>query len=337
MKSKDIFELIRSYVWERKKHLMFFALSSAVFAAVFYIYSIPAEAVLYAFWLCFFIGIAAASWDFYSYLKKIESLRIQRNKITLSIDSLPEPVNQTEEEYQNIIRIIHEDKINQINASNSLRSSLADYYTTWAHQIKTPIAAMRLLLQSDESELNKDISMELFKIEEYVEMVLQYVRLDSSSTDFLIREYNLGEIVKQAVRKYAKVFIRKKIVLDFPFFDCAVLTDEKWAVFVIEQILSNALKYTNKGKISIYLGDRKRKILVIEDTGIGIKEEDLPRVFENGFTGYNGRMFKKSTGIGLYLSKRILEKLSHAVIIESEAGKGTRVKIFFENIDLETE
>ena len=132
------------------------------------------------------------------------------------------------------------------------RSDLIDYYTLWAHQIKTPISAMYLLLQSEDREQNDELSMELFKIEQYVEFVLQYLRVESMSSDLKLKQYSLDNIVKQAVRKYAKFFIRKKINLNFKELGCDVLTDEKWLVFVIEQLLSNALKYTYEGTISIY-------------------------------------------------------------------------------------
>ena len=154
-------------------------------------------------------------------------------------------------------------------------------------------------------------------------MVLSYIRLGSNENDFVIKEYDLDNIVRQAIRKYAPLFIRKKINLDFQPTTYKVLTDEKWLVFVIEQLLSNAIKYTNKGKISIYpLEDNK---LVIEDTGIGISQEDIPRIFDKGFTGYNGRTDKKATGLGLYLCKNILDKLSHKISIESEVGVKTNV------------
>jgi signal transduction histidine kinase len=260
-----------------------------------------------------------------------------KSRITLSLDELPEPKNLIEREYFDLLSVVHEDKITKITAMDNSRREIADYYTLWAHQIKTPISAMRLLLQSEDGVNPDEISMELFKIEQYVEMVLQYIRLDSSSTDFVIRKYDLNEIVKQAVRKYAKIFVHKKLKLEFLELNSTVLTDEKWLLFVIEQILSNSLKYTVSGGISIYTEGNENKILVIEDTGIGIKEEDLPRVFENGFTGYNGRADKKSTGIGLYLCRKILNKLSHKIEIESQAGKGTRVKISLENIKMEVE
>jgi signal transduction histidine kinase len=141
-------------------------------------------------------------------------------------------------------------------------------------------------------------------------------------------------MVKQAVRKYGMIFINKKITLDLEQFDCRVITDEKWLVFVLEQIISNGLKYTNQGKISIYLDPLKEQTLVIEDTGVGIRDEDINRIFERGFTGYNGRMDKKSTGIGLYLCQQVLNKLSHVITVESRIGQGTRVSISFSALQI---
>ncbi|WP_350445924.1 sensor histidine kinase [Anaeromonas frigoriresistens] len=257
--------------------------------------------------------------------------------MNFNLDNLPSTNHLLEQEYQNVIENFYQDKLNMTSKFDKDKSDLIDYFTLWAHQIKTPIAAMDLLLQSGENIDSDELSLELFKIEEYVEMVLQYLRLDSESSDLVLKYHNLDNIIKQAIRKYAKVFIRKKIKLEYLESNCEVLTDEKWLLFVIEQILSNSLKYTNKGEISIYMERDHKKVLVIEDTGIGIAPEDLPRVFEKGFTGYNGRIDKKSTGIGLYLCKRILTKLSHSITIESQVSKGTKVKIDLDTIDIRLE
>ncbi|MEQ8197417.1 MAG: ATP-binding protein [Clostridiaceae bacterium] len=211
-------------------------------------------------------------------------------------------------------------------------TEMIDYYTLWAHQIKTPIAAMRLLLQSDQTEQNKELLGQTFRIEQYVEMVLGYLKIHSPSSDLVLQNYRLLEIIRHCIRKYAHIFIGKNIALELKEMDCTVLTDEKWLEFAVEQIISNALKYTNSGKISIYMEDEEKKILVIEDTGIGITEEDLPRVFEKGFTGYNGRMDKKATGIGLYLCKKILDKLSHRITVISKVNVGTKVKIHLSSV-----
>ena len=202
----------------------------------------------------------------------------------------------------------------------------------WVHQIKIPIAAMHILLQSVEDENPalpelKEMKMELFKMEQYVEMVLTYLRMEDMSGDLQFEKVSLDKILKQSVRKYSQMFILQKIRLDYRPVERIVLTDEKWLEFVTEQILSNALKYTkNGGEIRICLEEKRgRECLVIEDNGIGIQAEDLPRVFEKGFTGYNGRADKKSTGIGLYLCKKIMDKMGHKIWIDSEVGKGTRV------------
>ena len=209
------------------------------------------------------------------------------------------------------------------------KQELSDYYSMWVHQIKTPIAALGVLIQSGEEleevqespkaqELTRSMKMEVFRIEQYVDMVLTYLRMGSATSDYAFR---------QAVRKYSQMFIMTRTRLHLEIQDQKILTDEKWLTFVIEQILSNAVKYARGGEISIYTED---KTLVIADDGIGIAEEDLPRIFEKGFTGYNGRANKKSTGIGLYLCKTIIDRLHHTIWIESKPEKGTKVYLNFD-------
>lgn len=332
----------KQYLRGHSRGILLYGVFAGVFALVFYLYHLPAEAVLYAALLCAALALLVLTADFYGYYQRCRVLRDLQKQIVFSLEGLPEAKGLLEEEYQELIAALYRDKIRLVSQADNERSDLVDYYTLWAHQIKTPIAAMGLLLQSSAEddgstaqsmEQNRELAMELFKIEQYVEMVLQYLRLESPSSDFVLKRYALDDIVRQAVRKYAKMFIRRKISLDFSPLNCDVLTDEKWLVFVIEQILSNALKYTNQGKISIYMEQDGAKTLVIADTGIGIAGEDLPRVFEKGFTGYNGRRYKKSTGIGLYLCQRILTKLSHTIVIEGEPGKGTKVKIGLDTMD----
>ena len=171
-------------------------------------------------------------------------------------------------------------------------------------------------------------------VEQYVQMALQYLRMEKMTSDLVFARYDLDALIRQAVRKYAPLFIRRKIILSYEPVHCEVLTDEKWLVFVLEQILSNALKYTKSGSIHIYLSPDAPKTLVIEDTGIGIAPEDLPRIFEKGYTGCNGRADKRSAGIGLYLCRQIMEKLSHTIRIESEMGVGTKVYLGLDTVSL---
>lgn len=210
-------------------------------------------------------------------------------------------------------------------ALHTQKQESLDYYTTWVHQIKTPIAVMRMLLQVEDTEEHRELLDELFRIEQYVEMVLNYTRLGSESHDFVFQRYPLDSILRQSIRKYAPQFIRRKIRLVYHGTDIEVLTDEKWLSFLLEQILSNAVKYTVEGSVTISVSPEK--VLTVSDTGIGISQEDLPRVFEKGFTGYNGRADRKSTGLGLYLCKKTADQLGHRIWMESEIGKGTTVYI----------
>lgn len=184
---------------------------------------------------------------------------------------------------------------------------------------------MRLNLQSEDTAFARRISEDLFRIEQYVEMVLCYLRLDSGSTDYIIREYDLDSIIKQAIKRFAPQFIRRRIQLFYEPVHASVLTDEKWLLFVMEQVLSNALKYTESGSITIVL--EAPLTLCIRDTGIGIAPDDLPRIFEKGYTGYNGRSDKKASGIGLYLCRRICKNLGHTIAALSSLDAGTEIRL----------
>ena len=324
--------ILLSYIKKRRKIGFVFSGFTLIFAIVFSLYSLPLDAVVYAIILCLSFAMPLLMYDVYQYYSCHKILLSLMNRITVNIEELPKASDLVEQDYQTLLTLLFEDKTKITSKADVSKTEMIDYYTLWAHQIKTPISAMRLLLQTEESTQNSELSTQLFKIEQYVEMVLGYLRIENISSDLVLSQYDLSSVVKQAIRKYAAIFIGQKITLDFKEMDCLVLTDEKWLVFVIEQILSNALKYTNSGTISIYM--EAEKTLVIQDSGIGIASEDLPRVFEKGFTGFNGRMDKKSTGIGLYLCKKILNKLSHKVTITSQIDLGTMVKIDLSSVKI---
>ena len=310
-----------------------FLLFSGIFAVVFSLYELPAEAVLYAAILCVFAGAVFLIAHLSRYFERHRTLVRLRNEIGLPGVRLPEPQGLLERDYQDLLETLWEENASLQTRAARARRDLTDYFTLWAHQVKTPISAMRLLLQSEEGK-DAALEAELFKIEQYVEMVLQYLRLESDFTDFVFKEYNLDDMIRQSVRKYSRLFILKKIRLDFTPTGMTVLTDEKWLVYVIEQLISNALKYTTEGCVSIR---REGEKLVVADTGIGIQAEDLPRIFDKGFTGYNGREDKKSTGLGLYLSRRILTELGHTIEAASEEGRGASFKIGLGRTDLSPE
>lgn len=334
--------ILFSYLKRHRLGILLFTLISMIFAIILYLYHLPVEAVMYAIELSSVLCILIIAVDFIQYRRKHLYLSQLKNSITVNRKALPEPNELIEKDYKELLDILYEENSKLSLQADVNRRDLIDYYTLWAHQIKTPIAALRLLLQTTQDikdeELLSELTTELFKIEQYVEMVLTYLRMEGMSSDLLLKKYSLDDIVKQAVRKNSTLFIHNRIHLNLSELNCEVLTDEKWLVFVIEQVLTNSLKYTREdGSISIYMDAAKPKTLVIADTGIGIEASDLPRVFEKGFTGYNGRADKKSTGIGLYLCKQIITKLSHTIEIASEVGKGTTVRIGLETLDMKVE
>lgn len=296
-----------------------------IFAVTFVLYHLPIEAVIYPAILSILFGLILLVVDFGRVKRKHEVLAHIRTLTDVLVDSFP-PIEGIEDaDYQRIVRLIGEEHNAYCTDTVRRYTDMVDYYTVWAHQIKTPIASMRLNLQNEDSPLSRKLMADLFRIEQYVEMVLTFLRLDSDSTDYVIKEYDLDAIVRQAVKKFAGEFINRKLTLAYERLNTTVLTDEKWLSFVIEQVLSNALKYTSSGSITISIDSQKR--LSISDTGIGIAPEDLPRIFENGYTGYNGRTDKKASGIGLYLCKRICKDLGHTIKAESTVDKGTTITI----------
>ncbi len=307
-------KLFVSYLKYRAKIVAACLVVGGVFASSYLLFEMPVIAVLYPLILSLIAGIIAMVIDFILFVRRHENI--------LS-EELPEPANKLEEDYQLIIEKLNEEARFAEKRSSEKYYDMIEYYTVWAHQIKTPIAAMRLSLQSEDSEKARRLMGELNRIESYVEMVLTFLRLDSQSTDYLIKEYDLDAIIKPAIRKFSSDFINKKLKLVYEPVDYKVITDSKWLSFIIEQIISNAVKYTQEGSVRIYMDEPG--ILCIEDTGIGIVKEDLPRIFDNGYTGFNGREDKRASGIGLYLCRRISNNLGHKIDAKSEAGSGTRM------------
>ncbi|MBU3178321.1 sensor histidine kinase [Clostridium estertheticum] len=330
MKKNYIWTIIISYCMEKIKAIIKFVIFIMIFFIVYFLYHLPLEPILYATLLSATLAFLFSLYDFKVYYHKHIVLRDILSGIQFKLGKIPKAKTLIEKDYQSIITTIYKEKSEVLYNTDNKLSEMVDYYTMWAHQIKTPIAAFSMIIQSMQAGIEKKLmEQELFKIEQYVEMVLHYIRLGNLSSDLKLEIYSLHNIIRQTVKKYAATFIYNKISLNLKEFDCKVITDDKWITFVLEQILSNALKYTKSGSISIYIEGDLEKTLIIEDTGIGIAAEDIPRVFERGFTGYNGRMDKKSTGIGLYLCKEIITRLSHKISMTSEIGKGTKVAIDF--------
>ncbi|MCD8311328.1 MAG: sensor histidine kinase [Firmicutes bacterium] len=291
---------LTDYIKTKYLTVAFFALIFVFLGVSFALYELPLAAVLYPLTVSLIIFAVWLALDYRRELKRhmeISCLEKRNGELATEISELKHKSDER-----------------------------TDYYSVWTHQIKTPISSMRLSLGGADSETNRRLSYDLHRIESYVDMAMTYLRLDSDSTDFAFGEYDIDEMIKGAVRRLSGEFVYRRIRLEYLPLGYRALTDEKWLSFVIEQILSNALKYTKEGgSVAIYKEDDMT--LFIRDTGIGISPEDLPRIFERGFTGYNGREDKKASGIGLYLCRRICGALGHKITVSSEVGVGTTVML----------
>lgn len=325
-------QIWRAYLYEKRGAIVAYLFTVAVFftVSVLYDYRQVMSNMFYAVELTLFFGVIAALIDYRNYKAKCEALLLALEKEGEWTKDLPETVDFPEKLYRQLLMEAEEQMRENFTEYVEKQKDMEDYYTMWTHQIKTPIAALRLLLQ-DQRE-----SEELFKIEQYAEMALYFARLDSPSSDFLFGERDVYEIVKGEVRKYSVLFLQSSLSFRMEEFEILAVTDEKWLGFVVGQVFSNAIKYTHDGGIAIYGADAagnpcpgQVQYLVIEDTGIGIRESDLPRIFDRGFTGYNGRLDQKATGLGLYMCDRIMRRMGHTIRVESEQGKGTKVILGF--------
>lgn len=335
----------RNYIW-----ILMIVTMSCVHLLYMYLIGARKQDLVYAAVLDAILLLITVLVGFFRYSSKVKALSNALKRPVEEQAKLPEATDDVEMLYH---RLLENQSIARSEAESSAairQSQMRDYYSMWVHQIKTPISAMKLLLEAEREELGllicdeeqqaslKELSDnvasfedELFRIEEYVSMALQYQRVSSTENDFVLEKVSVDGVIRDTIKKYAKIMIRRHIGINYSGTGQDVYTDGKWLAFMLEQILSNAIKYTPQGGVTIETAEEKdRFFITIKDTGIGIKAEDLPRVFEKGYTGYNGHADKKATGIGLYLCRQMADKLGHTIRMESELGKGTKVWIGFD-------
>ena len=313
------------YLRERGKAIACLCLFTGIFAGTFLLYHVPWQAAAYPAALCLGLGVLLLLRDYRRFRRVHEAYRRLEQLPELTREQLLQWKSQTERDCAALLEKQLEDMARLQTASADRFTTQTDYFSAWAHQIKTPIAAMGLKLQNEDSPLARGLRGDLNRIAQYVEMAMTYLRLDAETGDYVLKTQDLDPIIRGAVRRFAGEFIDRKLRLRLQETGQMVLTDEKWLSFVLEQLLSNALKYTPGGEISIFW--QEPDTLVIRDTGIGIAPEDLPRIFEKGFTGYNGRSDKKASGIGLYLCRRVCQNLGHEISAESTPGKGATIRL----------
>lgn len=230
---------------------------------------------------------------------------------------------------------VKDDNERLLNENKNLKSEMLNqkddlnaYFLMWLHQIKTPMTVSKLLLEKPDETINTKLKMQLMYIEQYINMAMNYLKMIDYSTDMDITQVNLDDIIKNLLKKYSLLFIHNHISLEYQSNLTYVVSDSQWLTILIEQILSNALKYTENGKIAIqYLEDKHA--LEIRDTGIGIRSEDIPKIFDRGYSGFNGRMNEKSSGLGLYLARKISERLNIQIEVESKLSKGSVFRLVF--------
>lgn len=300
-----------------------------IFVIVFALYRLPLQTVLYPAGLCLLLGTGCGVVDFLWMVKRHKALEAFKQLESCLPEQLPEPGDVEAADWREIVQLLCDARHEDQRRAEADFTAMTDYYTLWAHQIKTPIAAMRLRLQDQDTAEARSLLSDLGRIERYVKMVMTYLRLEGNGTDYVIRECDLDSLLRTVFKQFSGEFISRKLKLDYTPVDVRVLTDEKWLGFVIEQVLSNALKYTSEGTISVYL--EAPQTLCVQDTGIGIAPEDLPRIFEQSYTGLIGRECRQASGIGLYLCKRVCNNLGHKIFVRSKLGEGTTVCIDLNN------
>ncbi|SDQ34101.1 hypothetical protein SAMN04487752_1875 [Carnobacterium viridans] len=327
--TNKVIDVLKAFIKANYPFFLAYVLNLCVFSFIYVLGQLPLYFLVFSIELSLFIGGCFFLFKFSKYYKRFRLLeRLDKDPFE-TLKQLSSNHDPSEAFFHLKIENLM-GEIQQIKKKSLQRNaSQMDYFTLWLHQIKTPISAISLLMQRDTKSLfSHQMEQELVQIENYTHMALNYLKIEQSGSDLDFVQVSLDRVIKETVKKSSILFIYKHIQLDYQEIDKSVLSDEKWLKVLVEQIVSNSLKYTPEGgKIKIYMSPTTEDQLIIEDTGIGIRSEDLPRIFERGYSGFNGRIHEKSTGLGLFLSQEITKRLGHGMSIESTVGKGTKVMI----------
>ena len=319
-------KLLNEYLKMKKTSIIGILGVYAILFVFVYLYRIPIEVILYPYILTIVFVLIVLLFDYIKYKEKVNKIIQICNDVSSCYSVKINDKNIFDEYYLDIINELLKENRKQVSQIQKKVSDINDYFSIWVHQIKTPIASMKLKIDNEQMDLLQ-LASDLNRIDHYVDLVLSFLKFDEEKIDLYFRKTDVDKIMRESLKKFSNDFIIKKIKLDYKLSKREVLTDEKWLSFVFDQLLSNALQYTDKGTISIYYdGD---SCLCIKDSGIGIALADIERLFEKGFTGYNGRQYKKASGIGLYMCKRMCDKLNIAISIESIVNEYTLVKLKF--------
>jgi len=314
------------YLRARNMVLVLYILTLGIISALGFLAAQDMIYVRYETILVSFSLVCVLLVDGARYRRKRRQMALIQERVELLPRELPEPMDGLTGDYDALVRMLSREHEQLRALTLTQQEEQKEYYTLWIHQIKTPISAMRLILDAQEGEGTSLLRQELFKVDQYADLALKFIKLSDIADDLVVERCDLNEIARAAVKKYSLLFIYSKLKIEIGQLAKDVPCDRMWMGFILEQLLSNSIKYTRSGGVKIYM---KGTALVVEDSGIGIRKEDLPRIFEKGYTGYNGRMDTRASGIGLYLVKRAATALGIHVSVDSELGKGTRVTMQF--------
>lgn len=330
---------LQDYLWDRKFLILVYSISSIFTGAIIYMgesVSLSESNGLYAVGVSLLLFVIYFAVDFIIKKKHYDAL----NEVLISdgidwVNSLPSPGDTEQRVYSELLQKLYRDANNKLTEHDSKSIEDIEFITMWVHEIKTPIAASKLIIENSLDNPSEkalyNIGDEIDKIEDFVQMTLFYSRAGEFAKDYIINSASLDKIVKDCIKREYSSIANKKLRLYFDDLDFQIDTDEKWLGFIIKQILDNAIKYSLPGGvIKIYVEHMENEsILCVEDEGTGIKEEDIGRIFDKNFTGTNGRKFYNSTGIGLYLSQMLARKLGHFITVTSDYGHGTKMSVHF--------
>lgn len=266
------------------------------------------------------------------YFMALEESVQQLDQAYLICEVVEEPSFLEGQMIHELLRVITKDMHEHVNRYKRMEQDYREYIEAWVHEIKTPIASVKLVLENNSGPLGQKVDFELRKVENFIDQVLYYARSFEVSQDYVVKEFELREVVLRMIRQNSREFIYHKVGIQIGELDGIVFSDAKWVEFILNQLINNAIKYTKKedGKVAFETMIHEQSVvLMIKDEGVGINEKDLPRVFDKGFTGENGRLFGKSTGIGLYLCQKLCQKLRIGLEINSQKGGGTTVYLTF--------
>ena len=306
-----------------------------ILAAIMIIINVNVIIISFAFCIWFLPLISYMALEFIKFRNYYDEI----NNILENLDKkylLPAVIKEANfiqaQKLNSILKEISRDMHENVKYYKDIQVEYREYIETWVHEIKTPIASTKLIIENNRDEVTNKIDFQIDKIEGFVEQVLYYSRSNNAHKDYIIKQINLDNVVRNVVKRNYRDFIHKKIKLDIKDINEIVYSDGKWVEFIINQIIGNSIKYSSSKEpiISIYSIKKANSVmLTVEDNGVGIIDKDIDRVFEKGFTGENGRKFSKSTGIGLYLCGKLCSKLGLKITIDSEVNQGTKVTLIF--------